>query len=165
MCLATISVSTYPPRRRLTAKRFRAAHPQAVLFSNRALVNEPAALMWIAFAIKRAAIDANVLSGDPPCFVAGDKCYDAHDVVDGAEAAKHEHSLQAFYEGRIFSGAIRLRLGRSIDDRTWSAARYRAIYHAVLELEYGIREDDAGMREIGSAALRFIRTALENDVS
>ena len=47
-----------------------------------------------------------------------------------------------------------------IDDRTWNAARYRAIYHAILELDYGVREDDAGMREIGSAALRLIRTAV-----
>jgi aminoglycoside phosphotransferase (APT) family kinase protein len=47
-----------------------------------------------------------------------------------------------------------------IDDRTWNTARYRAIYHAILELDYGIREDDAGMREIGSAALRLIRAAI-----
>jgi len=47
-----------------------------------------------------------------------------------------------------------------IDDRTWNAARYRAIYHAILELDYGVREDDTGMREIGSAALRLIRTAV-----
>ncbi len=60
-------------------------------------------------------------------------------------------------------GAFRESYG-SIDDRTWTAARYRAIYHAILELDYGIREDDAGMREIGAAALRFIRTALEADV-
>ncbi len=45
----------------------------------------------------------------------------------------------------------------AIDERTWSAARYRAIYHAILELDYGVRADDAGMREIGAAALRFMR--------
>ena len=43
-----------------------------------------------------------------------------------------------------------------IDERTWTVARYRAIYHAILELDYGIREGDAGMRQIGSTALRLI---------
>ena len=51
-----------------------------------------------------------------------------------------------------------------IDDRTWNVARYRAIYHAILELEYGIRENDVGMREIGSTALRFIRAAIEREL-
>jgi aminoglycoside phosphotransferase (APT) family kinase protein len=45
----------------------------------------------------------------------------------------------------------------AIDERTWSAARYRAIYHAILEIDYGIREDDAGMRASGSAALNMMR--------
>jgi aminoglycoside phosphotransferase (APT) family kinase protein len=44
----------------------------------------------------------------------------------------------------------------AIDDRTWDAARYRALYHAILELDYGIRTNDAGMRRIGRAALRLI---------
>ncbi|HEV3157881.1 MAG TPA: phosphotransferase [Candidatus Baltobacteraceae bacterium] len=43
-----------------------------------------------------------------------------------------------------------------IDERTWNAARSRAIYHAVLELDYGVKANDAGMREIGSAALRLM---------
>lgn len=43
-----------------------------------------------------------------------------------------------------------------IDDRTWTAARFRAIYHAILELDYGIREDDEGMRAIGLVALRLM---------
>jgi aminoglycoside phosphotransferase (APT) family kinase protein len=47
----------------------------------------------------------------------------------------------------------------AIDDRTWTTARYRAIYHAILELDYGIREGDAGMRESGLTALRLIRDA------
>jgi aminoglycoside phosphotransferase (APT) family kinase protein len=42
-----------------------------------------------------------------------------------------------------------------IDERTWRAARYRAVYHAILEIEYGIRENDAAMRECGAAALRL----------
>ncbi len=42
----------------------------------------------------------------------------------------------------------------TIDERTWNAARYRALDHAVLEFDYGIRADDAGMRSIGSAALQ-----------
>lgn len=60
-------------------------------------------------------------------------------------------------------GAFRNAYG-PIDDRTWAVARYRAIYHAILELDYGIREDDAGMREIGSAALRLMRPAILNDL-
>jgi aminoglycoside phosphotransferase (APT) family kinase protein len=51
-----------------------------------------------------------------------------------------------------------------IDERTWHAARYRAIYHALLELDYGLRENDAGMRDSGSLALRFIRTAIGEEL-
>jgi hypothetical protein len=40
-----------------------------------------------------------------------------------------------------------------IDERTWRAARYRALYHAILEIDYGIRENDTAMRGIGIAAL------------
>jgi len=47
-----------------------------------------------------------------------------------------------------------------IDERTWEAARYRAIYHAILELDYGLRENDAGMRESGANALRLIGSAI-----
>jgi len=47
-----------------------------------------------------------------------------------------------------------------IDERTWNAARYRAIYHAILELDYGVRANDRGMREIGAEALRLLRPAL-----
>ncbi|MGP6188915.1 MAG: phosphotransferase [Vulcanimicrobiaceae bacterium] len=52
-----------------------------------------------------------------------------------------------------------------IDGRTWRAARYRAIYHAVLELDYGMRENDAGMRDSGAAALRLIRPEIERSRS
>jgi aminoglycoside phosphotransferase (APT) family kinase protein len=48
----------------------------------------------------------------------------------------------------------------AVDDRTWTVARYRAIYHAIIELDYGIRENDAGMREIGFAALRLMKDSL-----
>jgi aminoglycoside phosphotransferase (APT) family kinase protein len=48
-----------------------------------------------------------------------------------------------------------------IDDRTWKAARYRAIYHAILELDYGIREGDVGMQESGRTALRLIGDAID----
>jgi aminoglycoside phosphotransferase (APT) family kinase protein len=44
----------------------------------------------------------------------------------------------------------------AIDEDTWEAARYRALYHAMLELDYGIRADDAGMRALGADALRWI---------
>ncbi len=43
-----------------------------------------------------------------------------------------------------------------IDERTWTVARYRAVYHALVEVEYGIRAADSGMREIGLAALRLM---------
>lgn len=42
-----------------------------------------------------------------------------------------------------------------ITQRTWHAARYRALYHAILEIDYGIRENDAGMRAAGTTALRL----------
>jgi aminoglycoside phosphotransferase (APT) family kinase protein len=45
----------------------------------------------------------------------------------------------------------------AIDERAWNAARYRALYHALLELDYGVRADDAGMRALGETALRLIR--------
>ncbi len=45
-----------------------------------------------------------------------------------------------------------------LDDRTWAVARYRAIYHAILELDYGIRESDAAMRASGATALRLMTT-------
>ena len=45
-----------------------------------------------------------------------------------------------------------------IDERTWRAARYRALYHAILEVDYGIRENDAGMRDCGTTALRLAQT-------
>jgi aminoglycoside phosphotransferase (APT) family kinase protein len=44
----------------------------------------------------------------------------------------------------------------AIDQRTWLAARYRALYHAIVEIDYGIRESDFGMREIGTSALRLM---------
>jgi aminoglycoside phosphotransferase (APT) family kinase protein len=47
-----------------------------------------------------------------------------------------------------------------IDERTWDAARYRAIYHSILELDYGIAEDDRAIRDSGAQALQFIREAL-----
>jgi aminoglycoside phosphotransferase (APT) family kinase protein len=43
-----------------------------------------------------------------------------------------------------------------IDERTWSAARFRAVYHAIVELDYGIRENDAGMRDAGARALQLL---------
>jgi aminoglycoside phosphotransferase (APT) family kinase protein len=53
-------------------------------------------------------------------------------------------------------GAFRDAYG-TIDDRTWSAARYRAIYHAILEIDYGLRENDEGMRASGTASLDLMR--------
>jgi aminoglycoside phosphotransferase (APT) family kinase protein len=47
-----------------------------------------------------------------------------------------------------------------VDDRTWAAARYRAIYHAIIELDYGIRQNDVGMRDAGLTALRLMEGSL-----
>jgi aminoglycoside phosphotransferase (APT) family kinase protein len=47
-----------------------------------------------------------------------------------------------------------------VDERMWNAARYRAIYHALIELEYGIAENDAAMRDAGRSALEMIRPQL-----
>ena len=48
-----------------------------------------------------------------------------------------------------------------LDERTWTAARYRAIYHAIVEVDYGIRSNDAAMCSMGLAALRLMETALD----
>ena len=44
-----------------------------------------------------------------------------------------------------------------IDERTWTMARYRAVYMAILVLDYGLRESDDEMVDIGSTALRLMR--------
>ena len=44
----------------------------------------------------------------------------------------------------------------SISDDAWSTARFRAVHHAIIELDYGVRENDAGMRRIGKAALSLM---------
>jgi aminoglycoside phosphotransferase (APT) family kinase protein len=61
-------------------------------------------------------------------------------------------------------GAFREAYG-PIDARTWSAATYRAIAHAVVEIDYGVRENDAGMRRIGVDALQLLRETLLADSS
>jgi aminoglycoside phosphotransferase (APT) family kinase protein len=48
----------------------------------------------------------------------------------------------------------------AIDERTWQAARYRAIYHAILEVDYGVREKNRGLRQSGADALRLLRDGL-----
>lgn len=55
--------------------------------------------------------------------------------------------------------AFRLAYGE-IDERTWMAARYRAIYHAFLEVEYGNSAADEDMRRAGLEALRLIGAGL-----
>jgi len=44
----------------------------------------------------------------------------------------------------------------SIDERTWSAARYRAIYHAVLVYDYGVSVGDAALCEIARTAIGYL---------
>ena len=46
-----------------------------------------------------------------------------------------------------------------IDERTWQAARFRAIYHAILEVDYGVREKNRGLRQSGVDALRLLTEA------
>lgn len=47
----------------------------------------------------------------------------------------------------------------AIDGRTWLAARFRALYHAIVEIDYGVREGDAGMHAMGTTALRLMQTS------
>ena len=47
----------------------------------------------------------------------------------------------------------------AVDERTWNAARYRAIYHALLEMEYGNAVGDAALIGAGQTALRFLHSA------
>jgi aminoglycoside phosphotransferase (APT) family kinase protein len=44
----------------------------------------------------------------------------------------------------------------AIDERTWSVARYRAIYHALLVYEYGLQVHDADLCETARIALEFL---------
>ncbi|MFN2461903.1 MAG: phosphotransferase [Candidatus Velthaea sp.] len=48
----------------------------------------------------------------------------------------------------------------AIDGATWITARYRAVYHAILELDYGIRESDAVIAASARAALAMIAPSL-----
>ncbi len=48
----------------------------------------------------------------------------------------------------------------AMDERTWEAARYRAVYHAILECDYGVRGNEPLMLEIGTTALRFMKPFL-----
>jgi aminoglycoside phosphotransferase (APT) family kinase protein len=43
-----------------------------------------------------------------------------------------------------------------IDDRMWAASRYRAMYHAIIEIEYGVRIGDPAMRDAGLTGLRLM---------
>jgi hypothetical protein len=43
-----------------------------------------------------------------------------------------------------------------IPEAAWETAKYRAIYSAILVLDYGVRTGDDGMRSIGVDALRLI---------
>ena len=48
-----------------------------------------------------------------------------------------------------------------IGERAWHAGRYRAAYHAILEIDYGMRVNDAAMRDSGLAGLRLMADALQ----
>jgi len=47
-----------------------------------------------------------------------------------------------------------------VDDAVWNAARWRAIYSALLGLDYGITADAEDMRRYGATALRLIASAI-----
>jgi len=47
-----------------------------------------------------------------------------------------------------------------VDERAWDIARYRAIYHSALVADYGIKIEDAALRDAGIAALERIREAI-----
>ncbi len=68
--------------------------------------------------------------------------------------ARHRH--RAPRPACVAHAAFRAAYG-AIDERTWEAARYRAIYHAILELDYGVRAGrrrHARERRAGAAADR-----------
>ncbi len=44
----------------------------------------------------------------------------------------------------------------AIDDDAWETARFRAAYHALLVLDYGLRENDVGMLRIGATGLSLM---------
>jgi aminoglycoside phosphotransferase (APT) family kinase protein len=50
-----------------------------------------------------------------------------------------------------------------VDAATRQRARYRAIYHAALFAEYGLRTDDADARDAGRSALERIRRTIVSD--
>jgi aminoglycoside phosphotransferase (APT) family kinase protein len=52
-------------------------------------------------------------------------------------------------------GAFRAAYG-PIDERMWNASRYRAMYHAIIEIEYGVRIADEAMRDAGLNGLRLM---------
>lgn len=47
-----------------------------------------------------------------------------------------------------------------VDERAWDIARYRAIYHSALVADYGIKIEDAALRDAGITALERIREAI-----
>lgn len=47
-----------------------------------------------------------------------------------------------------------------VDERTKTRARYRAIYHAALVADYGLRIADAALQRAGTAALERMRVSM-----
>ena len=43
-----------------------------------------------------------------------------------------------------------------VDERTWEVAKYRAIYSAVLVIDYGQKTGDDDVRDAGLVALGYI---------
>lgn len=129
-----------------------------------------------AAGIAAAAPLAAWLEAHPPlaiddrlCRVVHGDLYGRHVVLDGAHRPAGIIDWGDVHAGdpaldiaiahlmlpRSAHGAFRAAYG-PIDERTWEAARYRAIYHAVLEVDYGLRAPDPGMVRLGSVALELL---------
>jgi len=84
-------------------------------------------------------------------------------VIDWGDAHLGDPALDIAIAHMILPAGAHAAFRRAyggIDERTWSVALYRAIYHAVLQFDYGVRANDVGMRESGNAALRLVRQSI-----
>jgi aminoglycoside phosphotransferase (APT) family kinase protein len=146
-------------RLRLTRERIHALPGEALSGAGEACLawleaHPPVALAAGARSLVHGDLYARHLLLDPAARLAG--------IIEGGDVHLGDPAIDISIAHLVLPatahGAFRDAYG-PIDARTWELARYRAIYHAVLELDYGLRENDTGMRESGLAALRLMRAA------
>ena len=146
------------------------------------LVREREPLLRSSESVVRTGVSATTiadaidwLEAHPPRRIADDarRCvhgdlYARHIVLDGARVAgiidwgdvhlgdpAIDLSIAHLMLPASAHAAFRAAYG-TISDEAWETARFRAAYHAMIELDYGVREDDAGMRRIGAEALSLM---------